>query len=107
MLDHVQRGRIEPLQVVEEQSKGMLWSGEHAQKSPKDQLESSLRVLRRQLRHRRLLTDDELKLRNQIHHQLTARTQRLLECVTPSAELGIALYEKRTNQTLKCLSERG
>ena len=37
----------------------------------------ALRVLRRQLRDRRLLADDEFQFRNQVHHELPIWTQRL------------------------------
>ena len=54
MLEQVERRRVEPLQIVEEQRQRMLRPGEHAEKAPEHQLEAALRVLRRQLRDRRL-----------------------------------------------------
>ena len=55
MLDEVERGRVQPLQIVEEQRERMLRPGEHAEEAPEHQLEAVLRVLRRQIRDRRLL----------------------------------------------------
>ena len=105
VLEQIERRRIEPLQIVEEQGQRMLRPGEHAEEAPEDQLEASLRVLRRQLGHRRLLADDELQLGDQIHHELPVRTQRLAERLTPAAELRFALRQERTDQTLKGLRE--
>ena len=63
MLEQVERRRVEPLQIVEEQRERMLRPGEHAEEAPEHQLEAALRVLRRQLGDRRLLADDELQAR--------------------------------------------
>src|SRR4029078_4885116 len=62
ILDQIQRGGIEPLQVVQEQGQRMLPPGEHPDQAPEDQLEASLCFLRRQLGHWRLLADDVLEL---------------------------------------------
>jgi hypothetical protein len=50
ILEQIERCRVKPLQVVEEESKRMLRSCEYAEESPEDQLEAALRVLRRKLR---------------------------------------------------------
>ena len=63
VLDEVERRRVEPLQVVEEQRQRMLRPGEDADEPPEHQLEAALRVLWRQLRDRRLVSDDELSVR--------------------------------------------
>jgi hypothetical protein len=47
MLEQVERRRIEPLQIVEEQRQRMLRPGKHAEKAPEHELEAALRVLRR------------------------------------------------------------
>jgi len=43
VLEQIAGGRIEPLQVVEEQGKRMLRPREHGKKAPEDELETSLR----------------------------------------------------------------
>ena len=45
ILDQIDCCRIEPLQIVEEKGKWMLRLREHSNKSPKDELESTLGVL--------------------------------------------------------------
>ena len=63
MLEQVERRRVQPLQIVEEQRERMLRPGEDAEEAPEHHLEAVLRVLRRQVRDRRLLADDELQAR--------------------------------------------
>ena len=48
VLEQIERRRVEPLQVVEEQRQRMLRPREHADEAPEHQLEAALRVLRRQ-----------------------------------------------------------
>src|SRR6266850_1417614 len=67
ILQQVQRCRVEPLQIVEEQRQRVLWPGEHGEKAPQNQLKAALRVMGRQLRDRRLVADDKLQLRNQVY----------------------------------------
>src|SRR5262249_2286155 len=50
VFQEVERRRVEPLQVVEEEREGMLRPSEDADKLPKHQLEAPLRVLWRKLR---------------------------------------------------------
>src|ERR1700722_13278078 len=106
VLEQVERRRVKPLKIVEEERKRMFRSGEHADKPPKHQLETSLRVLRRKLRDGRLVTDDELQLGNEIGHGPAVRAQRLDKSVAPTAKLDVALAEERPNKTLKSLGQR-
>src|SRR5215475_7306081 len=69
MFEQIERGRVEPLQIVEEQSQGMLGASEHSQETPEDQEKTSLRVLGRQLRERLLLADDKFQVRDQVNHK--------------------------------------
>ena len=48
ILEQIERRRVEPLQVVEEERQRMLRPGEHADEPPEHQLETALRVLWRQ-----------------------------------------------------------
>src|SRR5438876_1280297 len=75
--DQFKSRRIQPLKVVEEQDERVFGPGEHAEESPKHQLEACLPVLWRQVGKRRLLTDDESKLGDQVDHELAARADGL------------------------------
>ena len=88
ILQQIERRRVEPLQVVEEERQRMLRPGEHADEPPKHQLETPLRVLRRKLRDRRLVSDDELQLGDEVDHEPAVRAQRLQQGVAPAAQLG-------------------
>ena len=50
VLEQIERRRVEPLQIVEEQRERMLRPREHAEEAPEHQLEAALRVLWRQAR---------------------------------------------------------
>src|SRR5262245_61103973 len=75
ILDQIERSRIEPLQIIEEQGKRVLKAREYADKSPKDELESTLGVLRRKVGNRRRFADDELQFRDKVHNELGVRAQ--------------------------------
>ena len=62
ILEQIERRRVEPLQVVEEERQRMFRPREHADESPEHQLETALRILWRKLRNRRLVSDDELAI---------------------------------------------
>src|SRR6185295_9616542 len=98
VLEQVKRSCIQPLQIVEEQRERMLLAREHREETPEHHLEAVLRVLRRQVRDRRLFSDHELQLGNEIDDELTIRTQRLAEGVPPPAKLGLALGQERADK---------
>ena len=106
IFEQIERRRVEPLQVVEEERQRMLRPGEHADEPPEHQLETALRVLRRELRNRRLVSDDELELRDEVDHEPPIRAQRLTQRVAPAAQLGVALAEQVTDEALKRLRQR-
>src|SRR5215468_2951595 len=68
VLKQIERGRVEPLQIVEEERQGMFRSGKYSQEAAENELVASLSVLKRQLGDRTLLSDDEFQLRDQVHH---------------------------------------
>src|SRR5262245_43201416 len=70
----VERRRIEPLQVIEEQRQGMFRPSKHTDQLPKHHMEAPLRVLRWKLNNRRRLSNEELQFRNEIHHQSCVRS---------------------------------
>src|SRR5258705_9221270 len=107
ILQQVERCRVEPLQVVEEQRQRMFRPCKYADKSSEYQLEAALRLLRWKLRDRRLFSNDELQFGNKIDDELTVRIQRVPKGVTPGSEVGLALGEKGPDEALKGLRERG
>ena len=106
ILEEIERRRVEPLQVVEEERQRMVRSREHADEPPKHQLETSSRVLGSELRNRWLVSDDQLELRDEVDHEPPIRAQRLDQRVAPTTQLGVALAEKAPDEALKGLGER-
>ena len=106
VFQQVERRRVEPLQVIEEERQGMFRPSEDADKLPKHHLEAPLRVLWRKLRDRRRLSDDELHFRNEIHNQSCVRSQRLPQRVAPRRKVRFAFAEQRPDQALKGLCQR-
>jgi hypothetical protein len=90
ILEQIERRRIQPLQVIEEQSQRMLRTGEYADESPKDQLKAALRVLWRKSGYRWLLSYDELELRDDIHNERSVGTERLTKDLAPAPQLSFA-----------------
>src|SRR5262249_20968289 len=107
VFQQIERRRVEPLQVIEEERQRMFRPREDVDKLPKYQLEAPLRVLWRKLRNQRRLSDDELHFRNEIHNQSCVRAQRLPQRVAPPREVPFALAEQRPDPGLKGLCQRG
>ena len=76
VLEKLERRSVQPLQVVEEQRQRMLRLGEDTEQAPEYQLETALRVSRRQLRRGRLRTDDEFEVGEQRHHERAVHAKR-------------------------------
>src|SRR4030095_88406 len=106
ILDQIERGRIEPLQIVEEQRKRMLRPRANSDKSPQDEQESALGVLERKVGDWRRFADDELQFRNKVHNELSVRTERLMKRIAPFVQFAFALTQERTDKALKGLGER-
>src|SRR5262249_17338290 len=106
VFQQVERSRVEPLQVIEEERQRMLGPREDTDELPKYQLEAPLRVLWRKRGDRRRLADDELHFRNEIGNQSSIRPQFLLQRVAPRRKVRFALAEQWTDQILKGLCQR-
>ncbi len=100
-----QRRGVKPLQIVEEQRQGMLRSREHVEEPTEYQLETIARRLRRQIRNGRLFSDEELKLGNEVDHQLAVRSQCIHKGAPPTVHLSFTLNEDLADQHLKCLRQ--
>src|SRR5262249_11945241 len=103
ILDHIERCRVEPLQIVDEQRNRMVGACKYAYESTEDQLESGFCVFGWKIRDRWLLSYDERQFRDEVHDKSAVRIQRLTKVVAPLAQLFVALSQKRTDQTLKGL----
>src|SRR5580704_6081528 len=90
MIEEVERCCISPLQIVEEQGERVLLTCEYAEEMPEYRLEAVLRILRRQIRNRRLLPDHKLQRWNEVDDKLTVRAQRLPQRVPPPGKLRLA-----------------
>ena len=107
IFEQVECGRIQPLQIVEEERKRMFGSRKHADEPSKHQLKTSLRILRRKLGHWRLFADDVLQFRDEFDNEQSVRIQRLAKRVAPFAQVLFFLAEERPDQALKGLRQRG
>src|ERR1700676_5301667 len=101
VLEEVERRCIQPLQIVEEQHERVLLPCEYAEKPPENHLKAILRVLRRQVRNRRLFSDHQLQGGNEVDDQLTLRAQRLAQGPPPPTKLRFALAQKRADKALE------
>src|ERR1700731_1509397 len=106
MLEEVERCCIQPLQIVKKKRERVLLAREYPKEASEHHLKAVLRVLRRRVRDRWLFPNDELQLGNEIDHELTIRTQRLVEGVPPPAKLSLALAQERADEALECLAHR-
>src|SRR5262252_5077821 len=84
----------------------MLRLRERAEKSPQDELESAVGVLERQVGDGRRFADDEWQIGNKVHHELSIRTERLMERIAPRVQFAFALTQEMTDKALKGLGER-
>ena len=64
-------------------------------------------VLRRQVRDRRLRSDNELQFGNEVDDELAVGAERLAQRVPPTAKLGFALAEKRPHEAAEGLGQGG
>ncbi|HET6408986.1 MAG TPA: hypothetical protein VFG14_13955 [Chthoniobacteraceae bacterium] len=107
MVEKVERRCIEPLQIIEEQRERMLLPRKRGEEALKNRLKAMFGVLRGQIRNRRLGSDNQLELGNQVDNELAVGAKRLAQDSPPSLELGLVLAQKRSNQASECLSKCG
>ena len=107
LFDEVQGGRVEPLQVVQKQRQRMFRAREGRDEAPENEPKAALRVLWRQFRDRRRLSDDELRFWNEVHDELVrSRPPRRCRVSRHAASSASLLPEERADQTLQGLPER-
>ena len=86
--EQVERGCVQPLQIVEEEGERMFRPREYADKSTEHQLEAALRVLWGKFRDRRLFSYNQLQFGDQVHNELSVRTYRLTKGITATGSPG-------------------
>ena len=101
VLKELERRCIQPLQIVKKQRERVLLPREDAEEAPEHHLEAVLCVLWWQVRDRRLFSDRELQLGNEIHDELTVLAQRLVQRIPPRAKLFFALAQQRADEALE------
>src|SRR5882724_2192327 len=106
MFDQIEGRRVQPLQIIEKQREGMFRPGKHTEETPEYRLEARLLVLWRKVGSRRLITDDESKLRDEIDHELAVRAKRLEQRGAPLVHLRVALAEDLMDKALEGLGQR-
>src|SRR5262249_25054834 len=106
ILEQVERRRVEPLQIIEEQRQWMFRPGEDTDEAPEDQLKTPVRGPGRKLRARRLVADVEFQFRDEIDDEPAVWAQCVLKSVAPAGQFGVALSQKWPDEALKRLSER-
>src|SRR5437763_1916357 len=77
VLQQIERRRVEPLQVVEEQSQWLVRPRKCANEAPEYDLKTALCLLCRQLRNRWLVSDNELEFGYEVDHEPPVRSERL------------------------------
>src|SRR5580700_8047918 len=85
----------------------MFRSREYADETSKYHLKTSLRFLRRQFRHRRLLANDMPQFRDEIDHEQSVRIQRFTKCILPFAQVFLVLAKEAPDEALKRLGQGG
>src|SRR3954469_3123573 len=79
----------------------------HANEPSKYDLKTSLRFLRRQFGHWRLVANNVPQFRDEIDEEQSVRTHRFANCALPFAEVFLVLAEERPDKALKRMCQRG
>src|SRR5258705_1523811 len=80
---------------------------EYTEESAKYQMEPPLGILLRKFRNRWLLSNNGLQFRNESHHQLSVRIQRVVKGIAPRAQILFALTQQWAGKALKSLRQGG
>ena len=104
-LDDGQSRRVEPLQVVDENHQGVPGSCKHPEKVPEDGLEPQLRFQWRERGNRRLRTDQNCQLGNEVGQKASLLADGLSDRVAPTVYIGVLAVQDLTDQPLEGLSQ--
>jgi hypothetical protein len=87
IFEELEGSRVQPLQVIQEESERMLLPGEDTKEGAEYRLEPVLLFLRGEFRHGRLLADDELELGDEVYDELTVQAHGIPDRVPPMPDL--------------------
>src|SRR5258707_3142972 len=93
MFYEAQRCDIKPLKVIEKKGQRMFFLSKDAKKPSEHRLKPVLRLLRRELWNRRLFTDDQFKLGNEVGDELPVRPKSLPDILPPMVDLVLDLAQ--------------
>jgi len=105
--DQVERRCIQPCRSSRNRASGCSFRANTPRKRLKTIWKRFLRLLRRQVRDRRLLSDHEFQLRNEVHDELTVRAQHFAQGAPPLAKLRLALTQNLAHKVLEGLAQGG
>src|SRR3954466_10513846 len=97
----------DPLQIVEKKHQWGLRLGKHVKKRAKYHLKAVARVLRWQVRNRRLCANHQLQFRNQTREEPAVWLDGLPDGVAPASEFHFVAAEDHLHERLQGLGERG
>jgi hypothetical protein len=89
-LEEVQRSRIDPLQIVDKDQEGVLWSGHTAEEAIEEVMDPILVLDAAQLGNLRLRAEDTLQARDDVDEDLAVIAHSLQNGVPPAGEAGLA-----------------
>jgi len=107
VLQQLEGRGVEPLEIVQKDDERMLRSSEYAQKGSEYHVKTCLGFRGWKLHNRRLSTDDELELGDEVHNELPIRANRLMYRVSPTLNLRLAFAQDLASQGAECLRQRG
>src|SRR5262245_15491457 len=91
VFDEAYRRGVEPLKVIQKKRQWVFFLSKYAKKPSEDCLEPVLGFLRRELRNRRLLTNDQFELRDKADDKLAVRSDGPLQNRSPMVHLVLVL----------------
>ncbi|HTF62015.1 MAG TPA: hypothetical protein VK638_04810, partial [Edaphobacter sp.] len=95
------------MQIIKEKHEWVIVPGKRAKEAPKYHLEAVLGISKLEVANGWLFPNDEFDFRNEIHHELTIRSHRILKPAAPASELRIALTQDAENKATECLTQSG
>src|SRR5262249_42602183 len=106
IFEEIERRRVDPMQIVEEECQGMFRLSECANEAPEGDLEQPAGLRRRKVGSGRLLADDQLEFGYELNHESSVRPKRLAQRGAPAFQLRVTLAHKAPDQSLECLGDR-
>ena len=106
IFEKVERRRVDPMQIVEEERQGMFRRSEYADETPERDLEQPAGLLRRKIGSGWRLADDQLEFGHELDHKPSLRAKRFAQRPAPAFQLGVAFAQEVADQPLESVSDR-